>query len=107
MIKLTENQIDILGKPNFACARWAKLLIAGKVYEDKAKKAEYEQAVFIHWASALYDLHGDNWMEAGNKIMRGVAQKLIDDREERDADCCCGETEESWRLCPKHQDIKL
>jgi len=85
MITLTETQIDILGKPNFACARWAKILIAAKVYEDKAKKAEYEQAVFIHWASALHDIHGDNWMEEGNKIMRGIAQKLVDDRAEQDA----------------------
>jgi len=85
MIILTETQIDILGKPNFTCGRWAKLLIAAGVYEDKAKKSEYEQAVFIHWASALYELHGDNWMEEGDKIMKDIANKLVDDMTEQGA----------------------
>ncbi len=39
MITLTDNQIDILGKPNFACARISKLLISLGMYEDKGKKS--------------------------------------------------------------------
>ena len=81
MITLCKAQIEILGRPNFSCAPFAKLLIARGVYEDKEKKAEYEQAVFIHWASALYDLHGENWMEEGNKIMVSLAKEVIDARD--------------------------
>lgn len=70
MIKLTDDQIDILGRPNFACAQIAKLLIRAGVYEDKAKKAEYEQAVYIHWAQGLLEEHGDGWREAGLTILK-------------------------------------
>ena len=76
MIKLTEDQVSIMGKPNFACATPAKILIASGVYEDKAKKAEYEQAVFIHWALELHKEHGENWMNEGNKVLSEYANKL-------------------------------
>lgn len=75
MIKLTKNQIDILGRPNFACAQVAKLLIAFKLYEDKESKAEYEQAVYIHWASDLLEKHGDDWKAEGNKIIKELCDK--------------------------------
>lgn len=80
MIKLTKNQIDILGRPNFACAQVAKLLIASELYEDKESKAEYEQAVYIHWASDLLEKHGDAWRDEGNKILENLidAIKLLD-----------------------------
>lgn len=76
MIKLTEDQITIMGKPNFACATPAKILIASGEYEDKAKKAEYEQAVFIHWALGLHELYGENWAKKGNKIIASLVEKL-------------------------------
>lgn len=76
MITLNEDQIKILGTPNFACARIAKALIEAGVYEDKAKKAEYEQAVFIHWALSLYEQHGSGWMKEGNKIIQQHLEKL-------------------------------
>ena len=76
MIKLTGHQIAIMGKPNFACAGPAKLLIASGVYEDKAKKAEYEQAVFIHWALEVHKEHGENWAEEGKKILVDLAQGM-------------------------------
>ncbi len=73
MIKLTDDQISVLGRPNFACAHMAKMLIAGGMYEDKAKKAEYEQAVFIHFSLDMLEKHGDNWMEEANKVLGGLA----------------------------------
>lgn len=74
MITLTENQINILGRPNFACARIAQLLIKAGLYEGKTK-AEHEQAIFIHWASNLLDKHGDDWGSEAAKIL----QELIKD----------------------------
>lgn len=76
MIKLTDEEVEILGKPNFAAATPAKFLIAAGLYEDKAKKAEYEQAVFIHWAFDLFKQHGANWKEVGNKILSDCADKI-------------------------------
>lgn len=76
MIKLTTNQVLILGRPNFLCAREAKLLIAAGIYEDKENKAEYEQAVFIHWASGLLEKHGDEWGKVGAEILNVCAENL-------------------------------
>ena len=69
MKMLSDDEIEILGRPNFACASVAKLLISAGLYEDKAKKAEYEQAVFIHWASNLLREHGDNWKKEAARIL--------------------------------------
>lgn len=69
MINLTENEISILGRPNFACADIAKILIRAGIYEKGANKAEYEQAVYIHWAYSLLKEHGDSWKEAAKKIL--------------------------------------
>ena len=38
VIKLTDDEIQILGTPCFASAGAAKLLIGAGIYEDKAKK---------------------------------------------------------------------
>jgi len=74
-IKLTEHQIEIFGKPNFACAPIAKLLIAEGLYEDKVSKVEYEQAVFIHWASGLLAEHGDKWSVVAGTILKDYLDK--------------------------------
>lgn len=76
MIKLNDDEIQILGTPNFASARNAKLLIAAGIYEDKEKKAEYEQAVFAHWGLDLYKKHGENWKVEANKILKECNIKL-------------------------------
>ena len=76
MITLTKDQISILGRPNFSCAVAAKILVAGGLYEDKGRKAEYEQAVYIHWASSLLDKHGERWAEEGNKIIYELCERL-------------------------------
>lgn len=75
MITLTNEQVSILGRPNFACAQIAKVLIEAGVYEDKESNAEYEQAVFIHWASDLLDKHGDNWKAVANSILKDLLNK--------------------------------
>ncbi|QBC44424.1 hypothetical protein [Iodobacter fluviatilis] len=76
MIKLSDTQIDILGRPNFARTQIAKLLIAAGIYEDKAKKAEYEQAVFIHWAMALLNEHGEKWREVAQAKLAEYDEKI-------------------------------
>ncbi len=75
MIKLSDNEIQILGRPNFACAQVAKFLISRGIYEDKAKKAEYEQAVYIHWAMNLLEEFGDDWSVEGDKIIKKLFHK--------------------------------
>jgi hypothetical protein len=76
MIKLSDDEILILGRPNFACAKIAKVLIASGVYEKGAEKAEYEQAVFIHWASNLLKEHGSNWRKEFNEIINAKIESL-------------------------------
>ena len=76
MIELTKDQIFILGRPNFACAAIAKLLIKSGLYAEKGKKAEYEQAVYIHWASDLFDNYGSDWGVEANKIIDVLCKQL-------------------------------
>jgi len=77
MVELTDVQVSIFGRPNFACARTAKVLIAAGEYKDGGKKAEYEQAVFIHWASTLLEKHGkDEWAGVASKILDRCIKKL-------------------------------
>lgn len=68
MIDLTRSEIEIMGAPNFSCAQRAKILMRAGIYR-RIEKAEYEQAIYIHWALDLYKKHGENWMEIGNKIL--------------------------------------
>lgn len=68
-IELSDTDIEILGTVCFVAAPIAKALIAAGIYENKASKAEYEQAVFIHWALGLRDEHGDEWRHAGHAIL--------------------------------------
>ncbi|MDH5259302.1 MAG: hypothetical protein OEX07_14905 [Gammaproteobacteria bacterium] len=76
MITLNNDEIQILGTPCFASANYAKLLIAAGIYEDKEKKAEYEQAVFAHWGLGLYKEHGEKWKEEADKILKECAAKV-------------------------------
>jgi hypothetical protein len=78
MVELTKNEIDILGRPNFACARMAQILIASGEYANGVKKAEYEQAVYIHWALNLLKEHGDNWVTVGNAKLKDLVGKLAE-----------------------------
>jgi hypothetical protein len=78
-ILLSQDQISILGRPNFVCARNAQLLIRAGVYEDLTHKAEYQQAVFIHWALSLHDEYGSEWRERGNEILKQIDKDLNDE----------------------------
>lgn len=79
MIELTEDEIEIFGKPNFATAPYAKLLIGAGVYKDGGSKAEYEQAVFMHWASGLLKEHGENWRKVAGDILLECSTKTRPD----------------------------
>jgi len=76
MVRLNDDEIQILGTPCFSCAGTAKLLIKAGLYEDKAKKAEYEQAVFAHWGLGLYKKHGENWREEAGKVITECVAKI-------------------------------
>ncbi|WGT64974.1 hypothetical protein [Variovorax paradoxus] len=56
---LNDDMREILGRPNFACARIAEVLRIGGA--DIACKAEAEQAAAIHWMLSLYGAHGPDW----------------------------------------------
>ncbi len=81
MITLSQDEIDIMGRPNFSCAGIAKILIAAGIYADLAKKAEYEQAVYIHWALSLKDQYAENWRIEGGKILDDCIKKLDNEEE--------------------------
>ena len=76
MIKLNDDEIQILGTPCFVSARMANLLIGAGIYEDKVKKAEYEQAVFAHWGLDLYKKYGKDWKKEGEKILKECSDKI-------------------------------
>ena len=71
-IELTKQQIEVFGRPNFMCSGVAKLLISSGIYKEGPNKAEYEQAVCIHWSSELLRVHGDNWLDVGRAILRDL-----------------------------------
>jgi len=77
IIELSEDEVWVLGRPNFACSQVAKILIEAGVYKKGPSKAEYEQAVWIHWASDLLDTHGSNWKIEGNNQIKELAAKAL------------------------------
>jgi len=76
MIELSKEQISVLGRPNFACARIAQVLIRTGVYAPVRANAEYEQAVFIHWASGLVEQHGEKWAEVADRLLCDYERKF-------------------------------
>ncbi|MBL4797210.1 MAG: hypothetical protein JKY50_07340 [Oleispira sp.] len=81
-IMLSPIQIQLFGRPNFSCAQLANMLIAGGIYAEGPPKAEYKQAVFIHWSSKLYEEFGDDWAEKGNKLLKEIELKIIKEAKE-------------------------
>lgn len=69
---LDADLIDILGRPNFTCGPFAKVLreLLGMKIE---RKAEHEQAAVIHWTLSLYLEHGSQWAAKGNEILKAAA----------------------------------
>lgn len=76
MIELTNNEVEILGRPNFACAQIAKILIKSGEYKKGPEKAEYEQAAYIHWASNLLKEYGNGWKSAANEQLKELLSKI-------------------------------
>jgi len=56
---LNDEMREILGRPNFSCARIAQVLRIGDA--DIACKAEAEQAAVIYWMLSMYGTHGADW----------------------------------------------
>lgn len=79
MIELNDITREILGRPNFRCAAIAQRLSELGLYEVK-EKAEDEQAVAIHWMLSLYEKHGDNWKDEGEKILSHQIRKYNQNR---------------------------
>lgn len=56
---LNDALIQILGRPNFACAELAAALRADG--HQIKQKAEHEQAAVLHWMLGIYLKHRDDW----------------------------------------------
>lgn len=68
---LDDDLIEILGRPNFACAQLATLLRAGgHVIKNKA---EHEQAAVIHFLLGHYLKHGKDWHEHVGAAFEAIA----------------------------------
>lgn len=69
-IELNERTQFIMGLMCFKTARYAHRLIELEIYPAPAEhKAEYEQAIFMHWALNLEAEHGENWNKEADKIL--------------------------------------
>ncbi|WAI83233.1 MULTISPECIES: hypothetical protein [Achromobacter] len=70
---LDDDLIEILGRPNFACAELATLLRAGG--HSIKNKAEHEQAAVIHFLLGHYLKHGAAWHEHVGAAFEAIAQQ--------------------------------
>lgn len=70
---LDDDLIEILGRPNFACAELATLLRAGG--HSIKNKAEHEQAAVIHFLLGHYLKHGAAWHEHAGAAFEAIAQQ--------------------------------
>ena len=76
MIKFDETVKEILGCPNFACARIAQVL--RKKGKQIAQKAEDEQAHVLYWMLTVYEEHGEKWIEEAEKYLKLEAEKELE-----------------------------
>lgn len=68
---LNDDLIEILGRPNFACAELAAVLRAGgHVIKNKS---EHEQAAVIHFLLGHYLEHGADWHEHVGAALEAIA----------------------------------
>lgn len=65
----------ILGRPNFWCAQFAHLMRKAHGLAI-AERSEDEQAWFMCWALRLYALHGDEWRDVAQMLLKEAAEKL-------------------------------
>lgn len=70
MPPLTDDLVEILGRPNFNCIRIAQALRLGG-HEIKSK-AEHEQAHAIHYLMNQYLAHGPDWIEKTNIALKDM-----------------------------------
>lgn len=73
--KLTPELQHVLGRPNFWCAQYARVMRAAGV--EIECRAETEQAYVLHWLVKLVLDHGENWaIAAGAQIgdMQAIAR---------------------------------
>ena len=68
MIKFDDTVEEILGRPNFTCARIANIL--RKKGFEIAYKAEAEQARVLYWMLEMYEKHGSNWKTEGENYLK-------------------------------------
>ena len=73
-IVLTKDQVAIMGRPNFSCAHIADRLIKSGVYAHSTDRAEYKQAVFMHFALKMLEDHGEEWIVAANNELERLAK---------------------------------
>lgn len=82
MIELSQDQIDVYGRPNFACMKLSALLIAAGVYKRPEKvRAESEQAITIHFLAGMLEKHGENWREETDKFIDECIAKTLAHKE--------------------------
>lgn len=65
---LSEDEKDILGRPNFACMQ-----ISHRMRDmgfDVLKKAENEQALVIFTMLEFYKIYGENWRDKMNEFLK-------------------------------------
>ena len=75
MFELNDTTRWILGRPNFWCANIANALrAAGKKIPQKA---EEEQAETIYWMLEMYEKHGDNWRDEGQKWLKAIGRRAL------------------------------
>lgn len=73
-IALDKEVRFILGRPNFWCSPFAKML--RKRGFEIAFKAEDEQAAVIHWMLNIYFEHGKEWRNVVDRIVREETKEL-------------------------------
>ena len=69
---LNADLVEILGRPNFACAMLADVLRASG--EVIPRKSEAEQAHVIYWLLGLYRTHGADWADAAGEALAQFRQ---------------------------------
>ena len=65
---LSEDEKNILGRPNFACGKAAHRM--REMGFDVPEKAEKEQALVIFTALEFYKEHGTDWAEKFNEFLK-------------------------------------
>lgn len=71
--ELTKAQIDVLGRPNFACSNIARYLIKKGVYKAPEKlRAESEQAIAIDFLIGFLKKYGDDWSKEADKYLASL-----------------------------------